>query len=107
MSKIVRYRAEDIPPISDERLEEMRLLSLRPDSEIDFSDIPEWTDEQWESAKKHRGQFYRPTKSQITAKVDRDVLEWLKSDGPGYQSRMNAILRREMLKALAEKREAA
>ena len=72
-----------------------------------MSDIPEWTDEQWERAKKYRGHFYRPIKDQITAKVDRDVLEWLKAEGPGYQSRMNAILRREMLKALAEKSKAA
>jgi uncharacterized protein (DUF4415 family) len=41
--------------------------------------------------------FYRPNKKQITAKVDADVLAWLKSEGKGYQTRINAILRREML----------
>jgi uncharacterized protein (DUF4415 family) len=40
---------------------------------------------------------YRPIKQQITARVDSDVLAWLKSQGKGYQSRINAILRREML----------
>ena len=40
---------------------------------------------------------YRPIKKQITARVDADVLAWLKSQGKGYQSRINAILRREML----------
>jgi len=30
-------------------------------------------------------------------RVDADVLDWLKSQGRGYQSRINAILRREML----------
>jgi uncharacterized protein (DUF4415 family) len=34
---------------------------------------------------------------QITARVDADVLDWLKAQGKGYQSRINAILRREML----------
>jgi uncharacterized protein (DUF4415 family) len=29
-------------------------------------------------------------KRQITARVDADVLEWLKSQGKGYQSRINA-----------------
>ena len=29
--------------------------------------------------------------------MDADVLAWLKSQGKGYQSRINAILRREML----------
>jgi uncharacterized protein (DUF4415 family) len=28
-----------------------------------------------------------------------DVLDWLKAQGEGYQSRINAILRREMLSA--------
>nr|WP_246712015.1 BrnA antitoxin family protein [Phyllobacterium myrsinacearum] len=66
-----------------------------PDSEIDLSDIPELTDEQWSKAV--RGRFYRPVKHQITARVDADVLDWLKSQGKGYQARMNAILRRAML----------
>ena len=38
-------------------------------------------------------------KQQITARVDADVLAWLKGQGKGYQSRINAILRREMLTA--------
>jgi uncharacterized protein (DUF4415 family) len=73
-------------------------LSNRPDSEIDFSDIPEVTDEQVKNAV--RGRFYRPIKRQITARVDADVLDWLKQQGKGYQSRINAILRREMLASL-------
>jgi uncharacterized protein (DUF4415 family) len=39
-------------------------------------------------------------KRQVTARVDADVLAWLKSQGKGYQSRINAILRREMLTAM-------
>jgi uncharacterized protein (DUF4415 family) len=50
---------------------------------------------QWKHAR--RGHFYRPLKRQITARVDADVLDWLKAQGKGYQSRINAILRREML----------
>jgi uncharacterized protein (DUF4415 family) len=55
------------------------------------------TAERWK--KGIRGRFYRPVKQQITARVDADVLDWLKSQGKGYQSRINAILRREMLAA--------
>jgi uncharacterized protein (DUF4415 family) len=48
-----------------------------------------------------RGKFYRSNKKEITAKVDADVLDnWLKSGGKGYQSRLNAILRREMLESV-------
>ena len=97
-TKIVSYTLDTLPPMTEERLAKLRALEARPDSEIDFSDAPEMTDEEWKNAE--RGHFYRPVKRQITARVDADVLAWLKSQGKGYQSRINAILRREMLMAL-------
>ena len=96
--RIVSYTLETLPELTEAQLANLKRLSARPDSEIDTSDIPELTDEQWKHAV--RGRFYRPVKRQITARVDADVLEWLKSQGKGYQSRINAILRREMLMAL-------
>jgi uncharacterized protein (DUF4415 family) len=97
-TKIVSYTLDTLPPMTEERLAKLEALAQRPDSEIDFSDIPELTEEQWKTAE--RGHFYRPVKRQITARVDADVLEWLKAQGKGYQSRINAILRREMLESL-------
>ena len=97
-TKIVSYTLDTLPPMTEERLAKLEALAQRPDSEIDFSDIPELTEEQWKTAE--RGHFYRPVKRQITARVDADVLEWLKAQGKGYQSRINAILRREMLTAM-------
>jgi uncharacterized protein (DUF4415 family) len=41
-----------------------------------------------------------PSRQQITARIDSDLIAWLKQQGKGYQSRMNAILRREMLASL-------
>ena len=35
----------------------------------------------------------RNIKVDISIKLDADVLEWFKSTGPGYQTRMNAVLR--------------
>jgi uncharacterized protein (DUF4415 family) len=32
-------------------------------------------------------------KTSISLRVDRDVLEWFKGQGTGYQSRMNAVLK--------------
>ena len=32
-------------------------------------------------------------KASISLRVDADVLEWFKSKGPGYQTKMNAVLR--------------
>lgn len=94
-TKIVSYKLDRPPVLTKKRRAKLKALAARPDSEIDTSDIPELTEEQWENAK--RGHFYRPRKRQITARVDADVLDWLKSQGKGYQSRINAILRREML----------
>ena len=35
-------------------------------------------------------------KDRLTIRVDRDVVQWLKKNGPGYQTRINAILRSYM-----------
>jgi uncharacterized protein (DUF4415 family) len=34
-----------------------------------------------------------PSKTSISLRVDREVLDWFKAQGPGYQTRMNAVLR--------------
>ena len=34
-----------------------------------------------------------PPKTSVSLRVDADVLEWFKAQGPGYQTRMNAVLR--------------
>jgi len=99
-TKMVSYTLETLPALTDAQIANLKALAARPDSEIDKSDIPELTAEQ--RKKGIRGHFYRPIKRQITARVDSDVLAWLKAQGKGYQSRINAILRREMLAAHRE-----
>jgi uncharacterized protein (DUF4415 family) len=96
--KIISYTHNTLPVRTLTERTRLKAAMERSESEIDTSDVPEWTGEDFLRAE--RGKFYRPVKAQITAKVDMDVLNWLKSQGPGYQSRMNAILRREMLKAV-------
>ena len=34
-----------------------------------------------------------PKKESISMRIDRDVIEWFKAQGPGYQTRMNAVLK--------------
>jgi uncharacterized protein (DUF4415 family) len=94
-TKMISYTPETLPRLTKADRTKLKAMAARPDSEIDTSDIPEMTEEQWKNAR--RGHFYRPRKQQITARVDADVLDWLKAQGKGYQSRINAILRREML----------
>ncbi len=91
----VTYQPDELGPVTDAEREELQALADLPDEQIDTSDIPPLSDEQLASMV--RGRFYRPVKQQITARLDADVLAWLKSGGKGYQGRMNAILRREML----------
>ncbi len=40
-----------------------------------------------------RGLKSVPAKTSISLRIDDDVLEWFKAQGPGYQTRMNAVLR--------------
>ena len=39
----------------------------------------------------------RPRKRRISLRVDVEVVDWFKSNGPGYQTRINRILRRVMM----------
>jgi uncharacterized protein (DUF4415 family) len=100
MYKTVRYEVDldNLPPLTDEQQAEIRALSEMPDSEINCSDIPHLDDAFWKNAL--RNPFYKPKKTSTTVRVDSDVLTWLKSQGKGYQTRMNAILREAMLRSL-------
>lgn len=95
---MIKYTGDNRPEINPEDLEYLKHLR---DEDIDFSDIPELTEDFLQQAE--RGKFYRPRKQQITAKLDADVLTWLKADGKGYQTRMNAILRQCMLADLTKR----
>jgi uncharacterized protein (DUF4415 family) len=95
---IVRINAEDLPPLSADELAALEALALLPDEAIDVSEIAPLDAAFFQSAK--RGQFYRPLKTSTTVRIDADVLAWLRAQGRGYQTRLNAILRKEMLAAL-------
>jgi uncharacterized protein (DUF4415 family) len=41
----------------------------------------------------------RPRKRRVSLRVDVEVVDWLKSNGPGYQTRINRILRRVMMES--------
>lgn len=77
---------------------ELAELSARPGGAIHFSDLPASSARDWQGAV--RGKFYRPVKRQLTVRIDADVLEWLKSQGGAYQTRLNEILRAAMLKGV-------
>jgi uncharacterized protein (DUF4415 family) len=100
MTKIVR---KNFParPMTAARKRRFEKLAQMPDSEIDFSDIPELTEKFWKNAV--RNPYYRPIKKQLTLRLDADVIAWLRKKGKGYQTRANDLLREAMLRDLQKK----
>ncbi|ENN91124.1 BrnA antitoxin family protein [Bartonella bovis] len=100
MKKKIRYEVDvnNLPPLTDEQKVEINKLAKMSDNEIDYSDIPPLDSAFWKNVV--RNPFYKPTKTVTTVRVDSDVLAWLKSQGKGYQTRINAILRDAMLRSI-------
>ena len=98
--QIVNYEIDlsNPPALTPAQKLELKALRERTESQIDYSDIPPLDDAFWKNAV--RNPFYKPTKTSTTVRIDSDVLHWLRSQGKGYQSRINALLRREMLQSL-------
>ena len=64
------------------------------DRDVDLSDTPELTPEMFaRTVVRHGLQARKPCKVQLTVRVDRDVLDWYRSRGRGYQTQINALLR--------------
>jgi uncharacterized protein (DUF4415 family) len=65
---------------------------MKPE-ELDLSGLPEIPREKFARALVRAGLQPVVRKSQITLRLDEDVLEWFRERGAGYQSRINAVLR--------------
>jgi uncharacterized protein (DUF4415 family) len=66
--------------------ERLRQMS---DRDIDYSDIPETDEKFWANA----DVVVPIAKTHLSVRLDEDILDWFKRQGPGYQTRMNAVLR--------------
>ena len=104
MTKIVRRTLTD-DKLTTKQKRDLAKLARRPDSEIDYSEIPPLTEKFWKNAT--RNPFYRPVKKQVTLRIDADVLAWLRQQGKGYQSRLNSLLRSAMIEKLRQKEKSA
>lgn len=96
MGKIVRYELdpENPPELTKAQKAEIAELKSRPESNIDFSDIPGLTETFWKNAV--RNPYYRPRKQQLTLRLDADLVAWFKQHterGRGYQTGINNALR--------------
>jgi uncharacterized protein (DUF4415 family) len=86
-------------PLTPRQRRNISAIAAKPDSEIDYSDIPRLRESFWKGAV--RNPFYRPVKRQVTVRLDADVIAWLRMQGKGYQSRLNRVLRDAMLEDVA------
>lgn len=71
-------------------------LDALSDDDIDLTDSPEIMPDLFATAVVRRGLKSVSRKSQLTLRVDSDVLTWFKDQGRGYQTRINALLRAYM-----------
>ncbi len=72
--------------ISPERLKELQNIK---DSEIDTSDIPELDEQFWQKARR-----VEPIPQEtVLIKLDRDIINWFKHQGPNYKTIINQVLR--------------
>ena len=74
---------------------DFKRLDAMTDKDIDLSEIPEITPEMFAKGIVRRG-LQPVIKRQLTLRLDSDVIDWFRSQGGGYQTRMNALLRAYM-----------
>ena len=94
---IVKKTLNDLSPLDEQRLKKLKAMK---DKDIDTSDMPSLTHEQlakFVPAKLLNRSLYRPVKIPVKINYDADVIEWFRSFGKGYQTRMNNALREYML----------
>jgi len=101
--KMVRYKQSQLPPLTEAEKVELHALAQRPDSEIDYSDLPPLDVGFWQRTVPLKNAVRnRPHKQvAVTASMDTDVLDWLQNQGQEWQQQMNAILRAAMQQAQA------
>jgi len=75
--------------MSTSKEQRLKKLDEIKDKNIDYSDIPELDENFWMTAVIEYPEKKRP----VTLRLDADVLDWFKSRGKGYQTRINSVLR--------------
>jgi uncharacterized protein (DUF4415 family) len=73
-------------------------LPKKTSAKVNDPDNPAWTEDMLDAPviKRGRGPKAAPTKITTSGRMGADILEYFKSQGAGYQSRINAALRMEL-----------
>ena len=75
-----------------------KVIELRASVEDDLLSLAE-------EERSAEARWNRPRKRRISLRVDTEVVDWFKSKGPGYQTRINRVLRRVMMEGKKRTRE--
>jgi len=80
-------------------------LPKKTSAKVNDPDNPSWTEDMLGAPvlKRGRGPQAAPTKVLTSLRLDADILEFFKSKGAGYQSRINAALRMEVERNLTDR----
>lgn len=90
IGSVVRHTIDKPTASTSEREARLRRLGALPDEAIDVSDIPEISsDAEWVLAEPLGG----GAKRLVSIRLDESVIDYFKSSGSGYQTRINAVLR--------------
>ncbi len=88
----LRNADETLSPLRDEtdyaRLDARSAAEIESIAENDSEGVP-MSDGEWA-----RAEIRQPVKKPVGLKLDDDMLAWFKAQGRGYQTRINAVLRR-------------
>ena len=68
-------------------------IDAMSDDDIDYSEIPEFTEEMWENGILMKGFKPIPNKNQENFPIDRDIIKFFKSLEFNYPAKVNQILR--------------
>jgi uncharacterized protein (DUF4415 family) len=100
-TNIVRYSAAELEEMiarGESRTDFARILAKTEEElEQDIASDPDWADMVAEAI--------MPTPKQLLSlRLDTDVVRWFRDQGPGYQTRMNAVLRAFVMQQIERRR---
>ena len=98
--------------LTEEQKARLEALEAMPDDQIDYSDIPEMTDEEWSKAR--RSMPYQPAWKEFTFLLDENIIDWFEENAQDpaelHKDINNALrehIRRERFPQTKTSREAA
>ena len=88
--RIVQYSTEELQAMREAGLAKMDWEKVRNHPMPDGSDPDDAMDsDDWVAVEIDLPR----AKQQLTLRLDADMVDWFKAEGPGYQTRINAVLR--------------